>query len=250
MLYIIPLTSFILGLVIGSFLNVCICRLPSAASIVGPGSSCPHCGGLLAAQDLVPVVSYVMLGGKCRYCKMPISIQYPIVELATGLLYAAVVWTYGLTLESLSHLVFVSLIIICAGTDLNTGLILNSVTFPGVAIGIALSFFVPGMTPLGSLVGVLVSGGVVWLMFAVTRGRGMGGGDVKFMAMVGAFLGWDRGLLTLFLGALIGSVVGIARIALGKQERREPIPFGPFLSLGAIISMFFGVRIIGVLFPW
>jgi leader peptidase (prepilin peptidase)/N-methyltransferase len=217
---------------------------------VGPGSACPHCGKPLAPRDLVPVASYLALGGKCRYCTEPISIQYPIVELTTGLLYAAIVWNYGLTLESLSLLIFVSLVIICAGTDLNTGLILNSVTFPGIALGIALSFLVPSMTPLGSLLGVLVSGGVVWLMFVVTRGRGMGGGDVKFMAMVGAFLGWERGLLTLFLGALVGSVVGIARIALGKQERRDPIPFGPFLSLGAIISMFFGVRILGVLFLW
>lgn len=250
MLYIIPLVSFILGLVIGSFLNVCICRLPSGGSIVGPGSACPHCGKPLAPRDLVPVASYLALGGKCRYCEEPISIQYPIVELLAGLLYAAVVWTYGLTLQSLSLLIFVCLIMICAGTDLNTGLILNSITFPGIAIGVALSFLVPGMTPLQSLLGVLVSGGVVWIMFAVTRGRGMGGGDVKFMAMVGAFLGWDRGLLTLFLGALIGSVVGIARIASGKQERRDPIPFGPFLSFGAIISMFFGARILGVFFPW
>ncbi len=248
--YVIPLISFILGLVIGSFLNVCICRLPSGGSIVNPGSSCPYCGTPLAPRDLIPVASYLVLGGRCRYCKEPISIQYPIVELLAGLLYAAVVWTYGLTLESLSLLVFVSLVIICAGTDFNTGLILNSVTFPGIALGIALSLLVPSMTLPESLLGVLVSGGVVWLMFAVTRGRGMGGGDVKFMAMVGAFLGWERGLLTLFLGALVGSVVGIARIALGKQGRRDPIPFGPFLSLGAIISMFFGVRIIGVLFPW
>ncbi|MGI6540148.1 MAG: prepilin peptidase [Bacillota bacterium] len=248
--YAIPLVSFILGLVIGSFLNVCICRLPYGGSIVSPGSACPNCGRPLAPRDLVPVASYVALGGKCRYCGEPISIQYPIVELATGLLYAAIVWTYGLTFESLSLLIFVSLIIICAGTDFNTGLILNSVTFPGVAIGVAMSFVVPSMTPLESLLGLLVSGGVVWIMYAATRGRGMGGGDVKFMAMVGAFLGWDRGLLTLFLGALIGSMVGIARIVSGKQERRDPIPFGPFLSIGAIISVFFGAKMLGFLHLW
>lgn len=248
--YVISLISFILGLVIGSFLNVCICRLPSGGSIVGPGSSCPHCGKPLAPRDLVPVASYLALGGKCRYCGDPISIQYPIVELATGLLYAAVVWAHGLSFDSLSLLIFVSLIIICAGTDLNTGLILNSVTFPGMALGIALSFVAPSMAPLEALLGLLVSGGVVWLIWAITRGRGMGGGDVKFLAMVGAFLGWDRGLLTLFLGALIGSVVGIARIAAGKQERRDPIPFGPFLSLGAIISMFFGAKLLGFLNVW
>lgn len=250
MTYVISLVSFIFGLVIGSFLNVCICRLPSGGSIVGPGSACPDCGKPLAPRDLVPVASYLVLGGKCRYCKEPISIQYPTVELLAGLLYAAVVWTYGLTLQSLSLLIFVSLIVICAGTDFNTGLILNSVTFPGIAIGVALSFLVPGMTPIQSLLGALVSGGVVWLMFAVTRGRGMGGGDVKFMAMVGAFLGWERGFLTLFLGALVGSVVGIARIASGKQERRDPIPFGPFLSIGAVISVFFGAKLLGFLHLW
>jgi len=246
----ISLFSFIAGLVIGSFLNVCICRLPSGGSIVNPGSSCPYCGTPLAPRDLIPVASYLVLGGKCRYCGKPISIQYPIVELLTGLLYAGVMCAYGFTLESLSLLVFVSLVIICAGTDLNTGLILNSVTLPGIVIGVAMSFVVPTMTPFGSLLGLLVSGGVVWIMYVVTRGRGMGGGDVKFMAMVGAFLGWDMGLLTLFLGALIGSVVGIARIVSGKQERRDPIPFGPFLSIGAVISVFFGAKLLGFLHLW
>src|SRR5690606_18398262 len=121
------------------------------------------------------VASYLVLGGRCRYCGKPISIQYPVVELATGLLYAAIVWANGLTFESLSLLIFVSLIIICAGTDLNTGLILNSVTFPGIIAGVALSFIVPSMTPLQSLLGLLVSGGVVWIMYVATRGRGMGG---------------------------------------------------------------------------
>jgi len=187
------------------------------------------------------------LGGRCRYCREPISIQYPIVELATGLLFAAVVGVHGVSLVSFKYLVFVSLLIIVAGTDINTRLIPNAVTYPGMAVGLILSLFIPGISFLQSIVGLLVCGGVVYLLALASRG-GMGGGDIKLMGMMGAFLGWDAGLLALFVGALLGSVVGIARIALGKQKRRDPIPFGPFLAVGGLVSTFFGLSILSFIF--
>jgi leader peptidase (prepilin peptidase)/N-methyltransferase len=239
--------AFLIGLIVGSFLNVCICRLPERRSIAWPRSSCPHCGKRLAPRDLVPVLSYLWLGGRCRYCREPISIQYPIVELATGLLYAAIVAAHGVSLVSLKYLIFVSLLIIITGTDINTRLIPNAVTYPGMAIGLILSLFIPGISFLRSIVGLLVCGGVVYLLAWASKG-GMGGGDIKLMGMMGAFLGWDAGLLALFVGALLGSVVGIVRIASGKQKRRDPMPFGPFLAVGGLISAFFAPSILSFIF--
>ena len=247
LLFMLILLAVVLGLCIGSFLNVCICRLPERRSIAWPRSSCPHCGRRLAPRDLAPVVSYLWLGGRCRYCREPISIQYPIVELATGLLFAAVVGVYGISLVSLKYLIFVSLLIIITGTDINTRLIPNVVTYPGMAIGLILSLFIPGISFLQSIVGLLVCGGVVCLLAWASKG-GMGGGDIKLMGMMGAFLGWDAGLLTLFVGALLGSVVGIVRIASGKQKRRDPMPFGPFLAVGGLISAFFAPSILSFIF--
>jgi len=241
------LLAAVLGLCIGSFLNVCICRLPERRSIAWPRSSCPHCGKRLAPRDLAPVVSYLCLGGKCRYCREPISPQYPIVELATGLLFAAVVAVHGVSLVSLRYLVFVSLLIIVAGTDINTRLIPNAVTYPGMAIGLILSLFIPGISFLQSIIGLLVCGGVVYVLALASRG-GMGGGDIKLMGMMGALLGWDAGLLALFIGAFLGSVVGIVRIAWGKQKRRDPMPFGPFLAVGGLISAFFAPSILSFIF--
>jgi len=239
--------TFVFGAAFGSFLNVCICRLPERRSIAWPRSSCPRCGKRLAPRDLAPVLSYLALGGRCRYCREPISIQYPIVELATGLLFATVVAVHGVSLVSLKYLIFVSLLVVVAGTDINTRLIPNAVTYPGMAVGFILSLFIPGISFLQSIVGLLVCGGVVYLLAWASKG-GMGGGDIKLMGMMGAFLGWDAGLLALFVGALLGSVVGIARIALGKQKRRDPMPFGPFLAVGGLISAFFAPSILSFIF--
>ena len=247
MLFMVILLAAVLGLCIGSFFNVCICRLPERRSIAWPRSSCPHCGRRLAPRDLVPVLSYLWLGGRCRYCREPISPQYPIVELATGLLFAAVVAAYGVSLVSLKYLIFVSLLMIITGTDINTCLIPDMVTYPGMAMGLILSLFIPGISFLRSIVGLLVCGGVVYLLAWASRG-GMGGGDIKLMGMMGAFLGWDAGLLALFVGALLGSVVGIVRIASGKQKRRDPMPFGPFLAVGGLISAFFAPSILSFIF--
>ncbi|MCR4425997.1 MAG: A24 family peptidase [Firmicutes bacterium] len=233
------LVGFGVGLVVGSFLNVCIYRLPAGKSIVFPGSACPACGAALGVQDLVPVLSFIWLRGRCRRCGKPISIQYPLVELMTGIMFAVIAAAYGLTTGSLIVAVFACLLTVAAWTDLNTGLIPDRVTLPGLGAGLALSLISPDLTLPGAVAGALISGGVVYLIAVLSRG-GMGGGDVKLMAMIGAFLGWRSGLLTLFLGALIGSVVGVTRIALGMQKRREPMPFGPYLALGAVVTIFIG----------
>jgi leader peptidase (prepilin peptidase)/N-methyltransferase len=152
---------------------------------------------------------------------------------------------HGLSLTALHHSILGSLLIVSAGTDINTGLILDWVTLPGMAVGLILSFFVPGMTTTQSLLGVLACGGLLWLLAIASRG-GMGGGDIKLMAMMGAFLGPWEGLLALFIGALLGSVVGVAGMAVGRIKRRQPVPFGPFLAVGGVISMFSGSTILSI----
>jgi leader peptidase (prepilin peptidase)/N-methyltransferase len=234
------------GAVLGSFLNVCIHRLPSGQSIVWPPSSCTSCGTRLKAGDLVPVLSYLVLRGRCRYCGVHISIQYPIVELATGILYAAIACVHGPSLAALHCIVLGSLLIVAAGTDINTGLIPDRVTLPGIVIGFILSFFSPEVTPAQSAMGILICGGLLYLLAVASRG-GMGGGDIKLMAMMGAFLGWAQGLLALFIGALLGSVVGIAGIATGRLKRGQPMPFGPYLAAGGVISIFVGRFLLSLL---
>lgn len=239
--------SFLLGLLIGSFLNVCICRLPGRKSIAWPGSACPACGAALKPRDLVPVASYVALRGRCRYCSARISPQYPLVELITGVFFALTMAAFGPTITGLCWSAFISLLIIACFADINTGLIPNSVTYPGIAAGLIFSLFVPQSSFAFSLIGCVVCGGVVWIVGTASRG-GMGGGDVKLMAMVGAFLGWKLGLLVLFAGSLFGAIVGIARIASGKQKRRDPMPFGPFLAIAGALSVYFGhlaLRLLG-----
>lgn len=231
---------------IGSFLNVCIYRLPKGQSIAWPPSACPKCGSRLGPRDLVPVLSYLSLRGRCRYCRERISMQYPIVELAAGILFAIAVAVHGLSLTALKYIVLSSMLIIATATDLNTRLIPDRVTLPGIVIGLALSFFVPGVTPVQSAIGILVCGGALYILAVASRG-GMGGGDIKLLAMMGSFLGWGRGLLALFIGALIGAIIGIANIAAGKQKRGEPIPFGPYIAIGGLISMYFGEFLLSLL---
>jgi leader peptidase (prepilin peptidase) / N-methyltransferase len=232
-----------LGAVIGSFLNVCIYRLPRGESIVWPGSHCPACAASIAWYDNVPVLSYLCLLGRCRKCHVPISIRYPVVEGMNAAGYAIILATFGPTWTAVLYGILFSALLVVAGTDLTHKTIPNVVTLPGIALGLLGAATVLPIDPLNALLGVLVGGGILWALAWASPylfGReGMGGGDIKLVAMIGAFLGWKPALLTIMIGSLTGSVIGIGLIALRFMKRDEYIPFGPFLVFGALVSLFF-----------
>ncbi len=234
----------LIGAAIGSFLNVCILRLPERESVVSPPSRCPNCGTRLAWYDNVPVLGWVWLRGKCRTCRTPISVQYPLVELATSLLWVAAAVRYGLSWQALSAAVFFTLLLGIAMTDARKYIIPDEFSLGGLAAGLALAFAPGGITPQSSLMGAVLGYGLLWLVGTVGewmfRKEAMGGGDVKMMAMVGAFLGPMGVLLTLFLGALLGTLV----FAPISWKTGKMVPFGIFLALGAAVTEPWGGAIV------
>jgi leader peptidase (prepilin peptidase)/N-methyltransferase len=238
----------IFGTMIGSFLNVCICRLPNEESIVFPGSHCPQCQKPIRYYDNIPLLSYLLLGRRCRHCGAPISIQYPLVEGITGLSSFVLFIRFGPSWSYLIYFAFVAALIAITVIDLHHQIIPDVISLPGIAIGLLTSLIVPQITFLNSLFGVLVGGGSLFLVATVYhwlfKREGMGGGDVKLLAMIGAFLGWKAVILTIFLSSLIGSVTGIILILIKGKDFKYAIPFGPFLSAGAVISFFYGERLI------
>jgi leader peptidase (prepilin peptidase) / N-methyltransferase len=256
---------FLFGLVIGSFLNVCILRIPNSKSIVLPPSHCPSCGTPIKPYDNIPVLSWLVLAGRCRKCKVRISAMYPMVELVTGLLFLACYLVFGLNAEALKWAVFAALIIVLTITDLRERILPDKVNFVGLGLGLLLSFFTRPVDGTATwlanhvfaypppdavlsfgdaLIGAGVASGLLWLVaegYFRARGReGMGLGDVKMMAMAGAFLGLQRALLTILAGSLLGSVIGIAVITIGRKGRDFELPFGTFLGAGAMLVVFFG----------
>lgn len=236
-------TAAAFGALLGSFLNVCIYRLPRGESIVWPGSHCPACGTSIAWYDNVPVLSYLALLGRCRRCRAPISIRYPVVEGANAAGYVIILNTFGLNWTSVLYCILFSALLVVTGTDLTHKIIPNVVTVPGTILGLMGAATVLPVGPVNALLGVAVGGGILWALAWASPylfGKdGMGGGDIKLLAMVGAFLGWKPALLTIMIGSLAGSVIGISLIAFRLMKRDEYIPFGPFLVLGALVSMFF-----------
>ncbi len=258
------------GLLIGSFLNVVIIRLPGGRSIVSPPSHCPRCNEPIRPYDNIPVISYLMLRGKCRRCGQPISWRYPLVELMNGLLFVWSFETAGLTGEGLLLAAFCSSLLVITFIDLDHQIIPDVITLPGVAIGLlAAPFFLeplqsalpfglnhilpsgwPVLAPflnafIGMLCGSMPLLAIGWLWEKLRKIEAMGGGDVKLMAMVGAFLGWKGALLTIMLGSLTGALVGGLLILIKGRDAGAVIPFGPFLSLGAFTAAFFGPELIG-----
>lgn len=237
------LLVFILGSIIGSFANVCIHRLPSRQSIVFPGSQCPQCQQALRTWHNLPLLSYLLLKGRCAYCQAPISWRYPLVELLCGLLYVLVYHHFGLSIQSVVFALLATSLLIVSFIDLAHKIIPDVITLPGIIAGLLASLLV---TPIGlgsAALGVMLGGGLFFLVAVLSRG-GMGGGDIKLIAMIGAFLGWQAVLLTIFLGALSGAVVGLALILLQKKGRKDPLPFGPFLALGAVLAMVWGQEVL------
>jgi leader peptidase (prepilin peptidase)/N-methyltransferase len=234
-----PLTIFIFGLIIGSFCNVVIYRLPQGKSIITPGSGCRSCTAPIHPWDNIPVLSYLLLRGRCRACKEHISLRYPSVELVSGVLYVLLWFKFGFSIPFAAYAALTSTLLSVALIDYDHKIIPNTITLPGIVIGLGLSVWALPITPLASLLGVLVGGAFFYLIALVSKG-GMGGGDIKLIAMIGAFLGWQGALFTIFSGALLGSLVGVMLMVLGKKGRKDKVPFGPFLSCGAILFILCG----------
>lgn len=239
---------FIFGLVIGSFLNVCIYRLPESKSIVQPRSMCPNCGAPVRFYDNVPILSYIVLKGKCRHCDAPISFRYPVVECLSGLLAVGVFLKYGITLESVIYYAFIATLLVITFIDIDHQIIPDVITLPGIPICFAASFVLPKITYLESILGILVGGGsllvVAWAYHLLTKKEGMGGGDIKLLAMMGAIVGWQGVLFTIFVASAVGTVSGMLIMLKTRKTMKLAIPFGPFLAIGSIVYILFGPQLI------
>jgi leader peptidase (prepilin peptidase)/N-methyltransferase len=235
---------FGMGCCIGSFLNVVIYRLPQRKSLVHPGSHCPHCGNAIAFYDNIPLLSYVMLMGKCRHCRASISPRYPAVEAIVGLLALVLFMRYGFEPQFFIEFVLVSLLLSIAFIDLDTFLIPDVLSVTGVALGFATSFISPRLSWIDSLLGVLIGGGFLYLIAVgyqyLRHQDGLGGGDIKLLGMIGAFLGVPGVVLTALLASVVGAVVGLVVISRSGEGMKTMIPFGPFLSMGALIYTIWG----------
>lgn len=244
----VNIVAFIFGACIGSFLNVCIYRIPAGVSIVHPGSSCPHCKSTIHFYDNIPILSWLLLMGRCRHCKASIALRYPFIEFLSGLFALACVAVFGPTLHGLLVFIFVATLIVVTFIDLDHRIIPDVITLPGIPIFFILAFAIPTVTWLEGAIGILIGGGslfaVAWLYHTMTNREGMGGGDIKLLAMMGAVIGWKGVLFTIFAASAIGTVVGLLTMIKSSKGMRLAIPFGPFLATGAIIYLFFGKAII------
>ena len=239
---------FILGLIVGSFSNVCIYRIPKNESIIFPASHCPKCNSPIKPVDNIPLISYILLKGRCRNCKSKISIQYPVVELLTGLIYLIIYLIYGLSVQTLIYIILSSALIIIAFIDLNEQIVPDVISLPGIVIGFIISFLVTYISFINSALGILAGGGIIliigWAGSVIFKKEAMGGGDVKLAAMIGAFLGWRYIIISLFLGFFIGALAGIILILSKIKNREDVVPFGPFIVLGSFVTLLWGEKII------
>jgi leader peptidase (prepilin peptidase) / N-methyltransferase len=265
----IAIFVFLFGLIIGSFLNVCISRLPAGKSVVRPRSRCPKCDRPIRAYDNIPVVSYFFLAGKCRNCKATISAVYPAVELLTGLLFLACYWVFGNSILTVKWAAFSAILVVLIFTDWRERILPDAVNFSGLAIALILSFFVrpedgtaawlanrmfdfpppaPVISFADAVIGAAVGGGLLWLVgeaYFRLRGReGMGFGDVKMMLMAGAFLGLRRTILTILAGSLLGAILGAIFILASRKGSNYELPFGTFLGAAALLVVFFGTPVV------
>jgi leader peptidase (prepilin peptidase)/N-methyltransferase len=242
------LFAFVIGAAIGSFLNVCICRLPAGESVVYPPSHCPRCGVAIRHRDNVPLLGYALLAGRCRWCGGAISARYPAVEALTGAVLVLLLYRFGLSPSLGVYTAFVAALIVVSFIDLDHQIIPDVISLPGIVLGLVVSALGQGPPLLDSVVGVFVGGGILYAVaigyHACTGREGMGGGDIKLLAMIGAFLGWRGVLVTLIIGSFTGAVVGTSLIVARRAQSRIPIPFGPFLALGAVCALAFGKQLI------
>ena len=263
------LFAVVIGLAIGSFLNVCISRIPAEESVVKPRSRCPQCRKPIGALDNIPILSYILLGGRCRHCRKKISIRYPLIEALAGVLSALIYLKFGLGFEWAVYFGFCSALIALAFIDADHRILPDSITLNGLWLGLLISLFllIPGpliarvlqsagfanpssrlVSFVASMVGAILGGGLLWAVreayFRLRGVEGMGFGDVKMMAMVGAFLGGPLTLLTIMTGSVLGSAIGLVMMRFAGKDREYELPFGTFLSFGAILAVLYGNEII------
>ena len=239
---------FIFGACIGSFLNVCIYRLPEEKSIISPPSHCPVCKNRLKWFHNIPLISYIFLRGKCAYCGARISIRYFVVEFLSGIFLVINHSIFGFSFDFFFYSTFILLILIVIFADLKYMIIPDEVSIGGIIIGFIMSFFSNSITWKQSLIGILAGGGILYLViilyYLATKKEGMGGGDVKLLAMIGAFLGFKAVLFSIFIGSLLGTIIGVPVMLINKKDKNFAIPFGPFLSIAAILYLYMGDKLI------
>lgn len=232
------LILFVFGLVFGSFYNVLIWRIPRKQSVISPGSHCPNCNNSLSFIELIPVFSFAIQGGRCRSCKKVISVEYPIIELVTALGFVF----FGLSATSwqqlLANIFFFSCLLISATIDFHHKILPNMITFPGIIFALLFSVFQVTIPFFQSLLGIIIGGGILLLVAILSKG-GMGMGDVKLLALIGGFIGPYGALISLFFASALGAVIGSIYLLATKQDKKTPIPFGPFLAIGAVGSFWY-----------
>ena len=237
----------VVGAAVGSFLNVLICRLPEGLSIVVPSSHCPKCKHAIRFYDNIPIVSYLVLGGKCRDCGEKISLRYPFVETLTAVMSLLLFWKFGLSLQYLFAFVFTCALIVITFIDFDHQIIPDVITLPGIPIFALIAVFFMGLTWWDAVLGVLIGGGCLYAVAVgyelLTKREGMGGGDIKLLAMMGGFLGWKSLFFVLFLSSLLGALVGVAVMIAKGRDMKYAVPFGPFLSIAAVVYVFLGKRV-------
>ncbi len=244
--------SVVLGAIVGSFLNVCIYRIPSGKSIVLPASHCPVCEHPIKFYDNIPIISYIILRGKCRNCDEKISLIYPAIELLTAVMSLLLLRKYGLSFEYLFSFIFTCSLIVITFIDLKHQVIPDVITLPGIPLFALAAFLFMDVTIRDSLIGILAGGGFLYMIAfgyqLLTKREGMGGGDIKLLAMLGGFLGWQSLWFVIMASSLIGATAGISVMVSRGKDTKYAIPFGPFLSIGAIAYIFWGNMVMKLLF--
>jgi len=245
---------FIFGLCIGSFLNVCIYRIPESKSIISPGSMCPSCGNPIKFYDNIPVLSFIILRAKCRNCNACISLRYPLVEILTGFFALSVFIKFGSSIEAPIYFIFIATLLVITFIDIDHRIIPDLISLPGIVFFFIASLTISTISIIDSFIGILAGGGILFaiaeIYWRITGKEGMGGGDVKLLAMIGALIGWQGVLFTIFVSSLVGTIIGIIVMLIQGKNLKLAIPFGPFLSIGAVVYVFFGNEFINWYFAF
>jgi len=240
------------GAAIGSFLNVLIYRIPEGQSIIFPSSRCPRCTHSIRFYDNIPIISYLILKGRCRDCHEKISLRYPLVETITALLSMFLFWKFGLSTKYLFSFIFTCALIVITFIDLDHQIIPDVITLPGIPVFFLIAIFFMGIPVLEALLGILIGGGclfaIAFIYELITKREGMGGGDIKLLALLGAFLGWKSLFFILFVSSLLGAVVGVSVMIARGKDMKYAVPFGPFLSIAAVAYLFVGIDVMNFLY--